>query len=88
MSKAAKVKPEPIDIGDRVEVRWFDAHGGGGWMPPEEIKRIPHEIVSIGGVLDNNEHALTIVQSADITSGGVDNYLLIPWVNVTRVTIF
>lgn len=84
-----KVVPEPIDIGDRVELHWFDAHGGGSrsWITTDEIKTTPNEIVSVGQVLENNEDAITIVQSVDMHSGYVDNHLLVPWVNVRVVNV-
>jgi hypothetical protein len=76
-----------LDVGDIVIIEWIDACGGSGWITKKKLRTKPNQIISTGGVAVNTEVSITITQSYDKTSGHVDNYITVPWVNVTAVHV-
>jgi hypothetical protein len=76
-----------------VEVEWWDAAGGGGWKPLEEIRREAQvdPCRSVGYVVRDDEDALVICQS--VTERDVEgaeqfanDWVAIPRESVERVT--
>lgn len=75
-----------LEANEIVGVRWFDSCGLGGWMKLDEIDGMPSDILTVGLVIYNNKVALTVAQSVD-TSDGVDNWITVPWANITSVDV-
>jgi hypothetical protein len=76
-----------IEPGELAQVYWFDAQGGGSWMPLADIPSEPADVVSVGCVVRNNTRALILAQSMDQTNGMFDSPVLIPWPNITKVMV-
>lgn len=75
-----------LEANDIVGIAWADACGRGGWMKLDDIDGLPAPILTVGLVIYNNKTALTVAQSVD-TSDGVDNFITVPWCNITAVEV-
>ena len=58
-------------------IQWLDSHRGGGWQSPEDIRR-SLTIESLGYLIGEDEHSVTITTSIAIGSGCVIDPLTIP----------
>lgn len=58
-------------------IQWLDSHGGGGWQSPEDIQR-SLTIESIGYLVGEDEHAVTLTTSVAQGSGDVLDPITIP----------
>jgi hypothetical protein len=77
-----------LDVGEVVRFQWFDACGQGGWTELGEIDGNFMFIESVGVIIRCNPKAITVAQSANISSGqSVDNWITVPWVNVTELEV-
>jgi hypothetical protein len=77
--------PKGLAEGDLIEVLWFDACGDGGWGELDDEDLVPHDIASVGYLANWNKQALTLVQSLDTTANLVDNWITVPWPNISSV---
>lgn len=82
------MRRQSVELGELVRFVWFDSCGTGGWTLLKDIDGEYMYITSVGGVIRNNNKAITIAQSVNVTSGeSVDNYITVPWVNITEFDV-
>ena len=69
-----------------VLVKWVDSTGDGHWQDMDVAKLAqPHEVTTLGFLLDDSETHITIIQSFSDVQRSIDNLICIPKVAVVNV---
>lgn len=73
-------------VSEALYLEWVDASAGQGWTNPEELPE-PLLMKTLGFIVKEDKHLITITQGVDIRQGAIMGFLIIPkgWIRKRKV---